>query len=39
MIFLKAAGYKTIICIAIAKVYQPGEEAEDIEVPVIQKED
>lgn len=30
---LKAAGYKTIICIAIAKNYIPGEESEEIEDP------
>ena len=36
---LKAAGYKTIICIAIAKVYHPEEESEDIEAPVLKKED
>ena len=35
---LKAAGYKTIICIAIAKVYHPDEESEDIVAPVIKKE-
>ena len=30
---LKAAGYKTIICIAIAKNYIPGEESEEITDP------
>lgn len=36
---LKAAGYKTIICIAIAKVYRPDEESEEIDIPVIQREE
>ena len=36
---LKAAGYKTIICIAIAKVYHPDEESEEIDMPVIQREE
>ncbi|MBQ7025445.1 MAG: phosphoribosyltransferase, partial [Peptococcaceae bacterium] len=35
---LKAAGYKTIICIAIAKNYMPEEESEEIIVPVLKKE-
>ena len=35
---LKAAGYKTIICIAIAKNYMPEEESEEIVVPNLRKE-
>ena len=34
---LKAAGYKTIICIAIGKNYMPEDEAEDIEMPVLNR--
>jgi adenine/guanine phosphoribosyltransferase-like PRPP-binding protein len=34
---LKAAGYKTIICIAIGKNYMPEDEAEDIVMPVLNR--